>query len=140
MTGSRDTSPRGHRRIAELLQQIRQLAIDYYELTGKPLGVTAEIAEFEAARLLGLELAPARQPGYDAVRTGNRGPKKIQIKGRRYLNKNPGQRVGKIDLRHEWDSVVLVLLDKDYRVTEIYEAKRAAIEEALMAPGSRARN
>jgi hypothetical protein len=38
------------------------------------LGITGEIGEYEAARLLGLRLASAREPGYDAVdeRTGRK--------------------------------------------------------------------
>ena len=37
----------------------KQLARRYHELTGKPLGVTGEVAEYEAHRLLGVELATA---------------------------------------------------------------------------------
>lgn len=70
--------------------------MSYYELTEKPLRVTGEIAEYEAARILNLELWPARQSGYDAVRTGAHPNKRLQIKGRR--SSKPGQRVGTIDL------------------------------------------
>ena len=52
----------------KLLKEAKELAREYYGLTGKPLGVTGEVAEYEAARLLGLELTPARQAGYDAHR------------------------------------------------------------------------
>ena len=51
----------------EILKRARQAAIDYYELTGKPLGITGEIGEYMTARLLGLELEGARAPGYDAT-------------------------------------------------------------------------
>jgi len=34
---------------SEILADVRALAVEYYELTGKPLGVTGEIAEFEAS-------------------------------------------------------------------------------------------
>jgi len=44
------------------------LAKRYKALTGKPLGVTGEIAKFTAARLLGLERSSARNPGYDATK------------------------------------------------------------------------
>jgi len=53
-------------RIMEILDDAKKLAQEYRTLTGKPLGVTGEIAEYEAARILGLELTPARQAGYDA--------------------------------------------------------------------------
>lgn len=43
-----------------MLERARAAAIDYYKLTGKLLGVTGEIGEYEAARLLDLKLAAAR--------------------------------------------------------------------------------
>ncbi|KKL88671.1 hypothetical protein LCGC14_1922360, partial [marine sediment metagenome] len=106
-----------------------------------PLGVTAEIAEYEAARLLGLELSPVRQSGYDAIRTTPEGDQRLQIKGRCILiGSKPGQRLGSIDLKKQWDAVVLVLLDENYNTTDIYEAGRPEVTDALLAPGSRARN
>lgn len=129
-------------RVLTILANATRLARDYYELTGRPLGITGEVAEQEAVRLLGLELAPARQAGYDALRTRqDGGVDRLQIKGR-WLppNASRSQRLGRIDLKHEWDAVLMVLLGPRYEVTEIYEAERSAIEEALSAPGSRSRN
>ncbi|MEG9884372.1 MAG: hypothetical protein V6Z86_07105, partial [Hyphomicrobiales bacterium] len=61
-----DTSkPMGE--IGEILARAKQAAVDYYRLTGKPLGITGKIGEYEAARLLGLTLADTRTPGYDAT-------------------------------------------------------------------------
>ncbi|MAF67266.1 MAG: hypothetical protein CMJ84_16615 [Planctomycetes bacterium] len=122
----------------QVLADVKRLATEYYELTGKPLGVTGEVAEFEAARLLGFELAPPRTPGYDAVGPDGR---KIQIKGRRVSKKEKlRQRVGSIDLKKPFDSVVLVLLNMQFDVLEIWEAPRGAIEKRIKAPGSKARN
>jgi hypothetical protein len=45
------------RELKELLRQAKQLAVRYYQLTQKPLGVTGEVAEYEAAQKLGLTLA-----------------------------------------------------------------------------------
>lgn len=128
--------------VAAILEQVRELAIRYHQETGKPLGITGEIAEFEAARLLGLELSEARQPGYDALWPQATGPeKRVQIKGRRVLDASkPGGRLGSIKLDEEWDVVVLVLLDVAFRPTAIYGAERAAVQQALMVPGSRSRN
>jgi hypothetical protein len=127
--------------IAEVLAQAKDLARKYRKLTGKPLGITGEVAEFAAAELLGLELADARQAGYDAVRHTNGKEVKIQIKGRCIPSgAKPGQRLGRIRLDHEWDTVLLVLMDENYEVLSIYEAERTDIEDALLAPGSRARN
>jgi len=127
-------------RIHAILEEVRKLAIEYHQLTGKPLGVTGEMAEVEAARLLGLELCDARQSGFDATRVRGEGPSRVQIKGRRLLNAKPGQQIGSIRLNHEWDSVMLVLLDEQFRATAIYEAERTTVEAALTAPGPRARN
>ena len=51
-----------------LLQQAKHLAKRYRELTGRPLGIAGEIAESEAVRLLGVELAGVRMAGYDVIR------------------------------------------------------------------------
>jgi hypothetical protein len=51
-------------RIYKLLAEAKKLAQEYRTLTGKPLGITGEVAEYEAARLLGVTLTPARQCGY----------------------------------------------------------------------------
>ena len=43
------------RRVREILMTVKPLAAEYYRLTGKPLGVTGEVAEYVAAEMLGLE-------------------------------------------------------------------------------------
>ncbi len=127
-------------RIMEILRDAKKLAQEYRNLTGKPLGITVEIAEYEAARLLGVELTPA-QAGYDAIERKNGNTRHLQIKGRCLLpGCKPGQRLGKIDITKEWDAVLLVLLDENFEALKIYEAERAAVLEALAAPGSKARN
>ena len=128
-------------RIARILRAVRDLAVEYYKETGKPLGITAEVSEFEAARLLGLKLSQARQEGYDAIRGEGGRPRRVQIKGRCITDESKGgQKVGAIKLDKKWDSVVLVLLDREFRPGEIFEARRPAIKRALLAPGSKARN
>ena len=130
-----------HKKLTKVLRQVRDLAVEYYELTGKPLGVTGEIAEYEAARLLGLELAEARQSGFDASRRVGSRTQRVEIKGRRVVGAlKPGSRVGAIRLDRVWDVVLLVLLDEQFRPTEILEAKRGPIERELTRPGSKARN
>jgi hypothetical protein len=128
--------------VFELLRQSKTLAREYYRLTGRPLGITGEVAEFEAARILGVELADVRQAGFDAIRRTEDGSVvKLQIKGRCFgLDAKPGQRMGSIQLAKEWDAVLLVLLDLDFEAREIWEADREAITEALTKPGSAARN
>jgi hypothetical protein len=129
------------KRIFELLGEVKLLAREYYDLTKKPLGVTGEIAEYEAARILKVKLSPARQSGYDAIRKSRGKEQKLQIKGRLLTpSSKSGGRLGGISLKKEWDVVILVLLDEHYEPTAIYEADRPAIKKALTAPGSKARN
>ncbi len=126
-------------RILEILSEAKRLAQENRTLTGKPLGVTGEVAEYEAALHLDLELSPARQAGYDAVRRSDGA--RLQIKGRCVpAGSNPGQQVSRIDIKKEFDGVLLVILDENFDTTEIYEADRAAVVEAISAPGSKARN
>ena len=115
------------------LEAAKAGAIRYRALTGKPLGITAEVGEFLVSRLLGLELSGARQPGYDAVAPDRR---RVQIKARCLPpDAKPGQRVGSIRLDHEWDTVVLILMDQEFEPLEIYEAERHDVEKALSRPG-----
>ena len=127
------------RRALEILSEAKKLAQEYRALTGKPLGITGEVAEYEAARLLGVKLTPARNAGYDAVRPSD--GKRLQIKGRCILpGAKPGQRLGSIDITKDFDAVLLVLLDANFDAQEIYEADRAAVLAALTTPGSKSRN
>jgi hypothetical protein len=128
-------------RIMEILGEAKKLAQEYYALTMKPLGITGEVAEYEAARILGVELTPARQAGYDAIERSEKSVRHLQIKGRCLLpNCKPGQRLGSIAVKKDWDAVLLVLLDENFDATEMYEAERLAVLAALAAPGSKARN
>jgi hypothetical protein len=122
----------------KLISQAKELAKQYRQLTGKPLGITGEIGEFIVADLLHLELTGARNPGYDAVGPNKR---RIQIKSRCILPKaKSGQRVGMIRLSHEFDTVMLVLMDENFEPLEIYEANREDVKIALELPGSISRN
>lgn len=128
------------RRILKVLSRVKKLAHEYRTLTGKPLGVTGEMAEYAAAKCIsGLKLMPPRQSGFDAIRS--RDKRSFQIKGRCLLpGCKPGQRLGSINIEKEFDAVLMVLLDENFDATEIYEADKAKVVEALNKPGSRARN
>jgi hypothetical protein len=128
-------------RIMGILRAAKKLAQDYYALTAKPLGITGEVAEYEAARILGLELTTARQAGYDAIEQSNDSIRRLQIKGRCLPpNCTRSQRLGSIDVTKDWDAVLMVLLDERFDATEMYEAERPAVLAALVSPGSKARN
>jgi hypothetical protein len=135
-TGMSDTD-----RICEILGEAKRLAQEYHRLTGKPLGITGEVAEYEAARILGVELTPARQTGYDALETRDGTERRLQIKGRRLLdNRKSSQQLGSIRIDKEWDAVLMVLVNQNFDAVEIYEAERDAVVSVLTAPGSKARN
>jgi len=129
-------------RIFEILEQVRPLAIEYYKLTKKPLGITGELAEYWAAKELGLQLAPARTAGFDAVRLTSNGKDRIQIKGRAYSkDATPAQKISRIKLDAECDYVLLVLLDNaTLEPREMWEAPFSAVKQRLSAdPISRSR-
>lgn len=124
-------------RVREILATVKPLAAEYYRLTGKPLGVTGEVAEYVAAEILGLTLAPARTHGYDALR----GIERIQIKGRAYgANAKPGQKLSTIKADSPCDTVLLVLLDNaTLEPREMWEAPFTSVATRLSHPGSKAR-
>jgi hypothetical protein len=137
----KQSSPPDQEIIMRLLAEAKAIGRKYYATTGKPLGITGEVAEYEAARILGLKLSPARQAGYDAIETKDGAVRLLQIKGRCLQDSSkPGQRVGRIRTDQEWDAVLLVLLDTHFDATAIYEADRPDIVAALTQPGSIARN
>jgi hypothetical protein len=126
--------------LADVLARAKAAAIDYYHLTQKPLGITGELGEFTAAQLLGLKLAEARTPGYDAIDpvTNHR----IQIKSR--LVNAParlsGQRMGAIRTdHHDWDTVMLVIMHGPFEPYAIYEATAQQVRGLLTKTTSRAR-
>ncbi len=116
-----------------LIEQTRLLAAEYRRTTGKPLPVTTEIANHDAARLLDLDIINPPPGGYDAVgRTGEREGVRYQIKGRAIFDeKKGGQRLGQIKVDKEWDAILLVLLDDNYRPFSIYEATRDELSDAI---------
>ena len=62
-----DLKPPDFKEVGDLLRAAKKIAKRYRELTGQPLGITGEVAECEACRLLGLELTDVRSPSYDAI-------------------------------------------------------------------------
>jgi hypothetical protein len=98
-----------------IIADAKAVAQRYRKLTGRPLGITGEVAEYEAARLLGLRLADVRQHGYDAVSEAGESVRKLQINGRCLLdNGKRSQQVSAIKLEKDWDGVLLVLMDEEF--------------------------
>lgn len=112
----------------QLIAQARILAAEYRRTMGRPLpGISNEIAEHDAVRLLELESKASEEGGWDAVdpTSGER----IQIKSRTIFDESKGgERLGQLKMNQEWDAVVLVLMDENYEPYEIYQASRDEIE------------
>ncbi len=115
--------------IGKNLQKAKHLAIEYKILTGKSLGITSEVAEYEAAVKLNCTLCSARNPGHDLIDAEG---KKVQVKGR-VIGDNI-QRVATIlenSPEKLWDYVLLVLLDEKYELLAIYKANEEDIEREI---------
>lgn len=127
--------------VDKLIAEARRIAAAYRRTTGRPLaGVSAEICQHDAARLLDLELCQPPVNGYDAVGRGARAGKRIQIKGRAIFDEaRGGHRIGQLRIEQEWDSVVLVLMDENFEPFEIYEADRADVLDDISQSDSRRR-
>ncbi len=127
--------------VNKLMTEARRLAAEYRKTTGKPLAISNEIALFDAARLLELEVPEVSEAGYDAIGLGKRDGLRIQIKARALFDESKsGQRIGQLKLDKEWDLVMLVLMDENYEPSEIYEAERAAVLDSLEGRESSQRN
>lgn len=121
----------------KLISQARQLAAEYRRTMGKPLpGISSEIAEHDAVRLLKLEAKASPEGGWDALDPETN--ERIQIKSRTIFDESKsGQRIGQLKTNQEWDAVVLVLMDDNYEPYEIYRAKREELEEFIGKSSSR---
>ena len=63
MTRRRGGNWKTSTRLREILGTVKPLAAEYYRLTGKPLGVTGEVAEYVAPDLLKLETGATADQG-----------------------------------------------------------------------------
>jgi hypothetical protein len=61
-------------RIMEILRAAKRLAQEYRTLTGKPLGITGEVAEYEAARLSASSSPRRARPGTMRLSKGREPP------------------------------------------------------------------
>ena len=121
----------------EILAKVKPLAIEYYVLTGKPLGVTGEIGEVAAAELFSMTLMPARSVGFDAMR----GQERVQIKARAKDPKAKQMgRLSRISLDKPCDTVMLTILDaSSMDLIEVWEAPFDLVKLELARPGAKSR-
>ena len=111
--------------VLEIVEQVIQSALEYERITGdaRKLGITGEVGEVFACYHLGLRLCiDPRAAGFDAVDFEGR---KVQIKTRRSETDGLPSNAGRIGTfsKHTFDYALLVLLDRQYRVAEIWRAK-----------------
>ena len=110
----------------QLIDNIISLAIRYRQRFGKSLGITSEIGEYKASKLLKLDRAQGNiNKGFDAVDSEG---KKVQIKSR-ICSRNKG-RTG-IFNNYDFDYAVLVLMSENYEVTDIYKLGKQEIKEEI---------
>lgn len=111
--------------VDKLISEARRIAAEYRRTTGKPLGISAEIARHDACTYLDLE-PDEDAVGYDALGLSEeRKDVRFQIKGRAIFDeKKGGQRLGQIKIDQNWDKILLVLMDEDFETTDIYEASK----------------
>lgn len=116
-----------------LMEQTRQLAAEFYRTTQEALPVTAELAKYDAIRLLDLSMPENPSPGIDAIaKAGSVDAQRLQIKGRVVFNEHKSNyRLGQINTDAQWDGLLLVLYGADYRVTEIYLAGKSTVMAAV---------
>jgi hypothetical protein len=117
----------------DLIQPVIDIATKYERIMDnkRKLGITGEVGEIKACLKFGLKLMlDSQSAGYDAI--DNDG-KKVQIKTRRSeLGKkltNP-TRLSSFS-RHEFDYCLLLLLDKDYEIDEIWRAEANTLKSSI---------
>jgi hypothetical protein len=120
----------------KLMDETRRIAAEYRRSTGSTLPVSAELAKFDAIRLLGLSPASETERAVDACLHTDGGTQKVQIKGRVIFDDKQGQRVGQMSLDAGWDLLVLVLMDEDYLPLKIYQLSRDQLNSSIPDRGS----
>ena len=110
----------------QLIENIIGLSLEYTGRFGKSLGITGEVGEYKASRLLKLKRAPGNiNKGFDAIDPKG---KKVQIKTRIYLRNS--ERTSAFT-NFGFDYALLVLLSDKYEITEIYKARCKDIQEKI---------
>lgn len=110
----------------QLIEKIIGVSLEYKKRFGKNLGITGEVGEYKASRLLNLERAGGNiNKGFDAIDPKG---KKVQIKTRIYSRSS--ERTSAFT-NFGFDYALLVLLSDKYEMTEIYKARCKDIREKI---------
>ncbi len=111
--------------LVEKIKRVIDFALVYETATrGKrKLGITAEVGEILVCHQFGLRLmSNVRSEGFDALDGDG---KRVQIKTRRSETKGLPRDVGRVGQfsKHPFDYAMLVLLDHDYKLCEVWRAE-----------------
>jgi hypothetical protein len=118
--------------VDKLMEQTRKLAAEYYQTTQQTLPISAELARYDAMRLLSLVEPAVATVGVDAVGSGQLQDKRIQIKGRVIFDESKSHyRIGQLKTEGQWELLLLVLFNANYEVMAIHGCSRDLISEAL---------
>ncbi len=117
----------------DLIQSVVELATQYEKMMDhkRKLGITGEIGEVKACYKYHMRLMlDSQSAGYDAI---DNEEKKVQIKTRRSeLGKKLTNQTRLSSFsRHEFDYCLLLLLDKDYDIYEIWKAEAPALDSVI---------
>lgn len=117
----------------DVIESVIKIAIQYEDLMDnkRRLGITGEVGEIRACFKYNLRLAKNSQSaGYDAIDSEG---KKVQIKTRRIrpeLKSIESKRLSKFSI-HKFDYCLLVLLDEDYVMYEVWKAYSYELEKII---------
>jgi hypothetical protein len=111
---------------ARLMESIIGLSSEYKRRFGKSLGITGEVGEYKASRLLKLKRVPGNiNKGFDAIDPKG---KRVEIKTRIFSRNS--ERTSAFT-NFGFDYAILVLLSYKYEITEIYKARCKDIQEKI---------
>jgi len=121
-----------------LLGKIRQAvdaALSYEKATKgtRKLGITGEVGELLACHQLGLDLViDSRSEGFDAI---DKDGLRVEIKSRRSESEGLPNDAGRTSRfsEHEFDYTILVLLNRQYEISEIWRADYRDIKPIIDA-------
>ena len=120
-------------KIIDKIKETIKIALEYEAATcGKrKLGITAEIGEVLACYQLGLKLVlDARSKGFDAI---DKDGLLVQIKSRRSESEGMPRDAGRVGTfsKHPFDYALLILLDNNYQLCEIWRAEYGTLKPLI---------
>ena len=114
--------------VDKLITETQRIASEYRKATGKILPVVPEIVINDAISILKLTLNNDNRLPYDAVMEQDGDKIRIQVKSRAIFNeKRQGHRIGQLKLKQDWDAILLVIMNEQFFLKDIYMAGRDAI-------------